>query len=207
MVLGATSWPGSRGQSRVLWQLRVTWAGLKELGAQEDRAGGEVGALGQGDRGSLFQGARGEKALPLLCLDWASEELRRQGSLRCQVWSQPGEGRAGQMSPRLGVGRRAPGPFLLLLAREDSAPPAHPAGSAPLGSAPASPRALPAAGSPPPWRKSFPTLRGVPASLRQDFLGAAPRAHGCQTHRERGSLLAHPGIPASPQPPPVRGLG
>lgn len=102
------------------------------------------------------------------------------------------------MSPRLGVGRRAPGPFLLLLAREDSASPAHPAGSAPLGSAPASSRALPAAGSPPPWRKSFPTLRGVPASLRQDFLGAAPRAHGCQTHRVRGSLLAHPGIAASP---------
>ena len=208
------------GRSRVPCQLWVTWAGLKELGELEDRAGrlepwarvtwGSAAGL-EGTAGPFSKEPVGRRLCLCFAWTWASEELRRQGSLRCQVWSQLGEGRAGQVSPGWGVGRRAGvplasplAPFLSLLVWQDSASPAHPVGSAPLGSAPVDSRALRATGSS--------HLGGSPSLPRGTCLPAVPPpglpslvlplpAHGCQTHRERGSLLALPGIPASAASP------
>ena len=50
MVLGATSWPGSRGQSRVPLSAAGDLGGAERVGGAGGQSG-EVGALGQGDRG------------------------------------------------------------------------------------------------------------------------------------------------------------
>ena len=99
------------GRSRVPCQLWVTWAGLKELGELEDRAGrlepwarvtwGSA-AGPEGTAGPFSKEPVGRRLCLCFAWTWASEELRRQGSLRCQVWSQLGEGRAGQVSPGWG---------------------------------------------------------------------------------------------------------
>ena len=92
MVLGATARPGS--QRTVPCPLSAVGdLGWAELG--ERRTEREAGALGQGDVGvGSGAGARGEKALPLLCLDWASRDS--EGTAPQDTGFGPSWGRAEQ---------------------------------------------------------------------------------------------------------------
>ena len=198
------------------------WTGLEELGEREDRAGrlepwarvmgGGGGSAARRRHWSLFQVARGEKALPLLCLDWASEEFRRQGSLRRQVWSQLGEGRAGQMSPGWGWAEvPRPHPWLpscrcwcgkILPLQPTQQGLRRWAASLPIPG----PCGLLA---PPHLRGSPPRPRGraCQPSLLQGFLGAAPPCSRVSDPQGEGLPPGPPWDPSLPAASPSQGAG